>query len=175
MAGGLSIATKSEAALITKSPKRVLRIAHLTDVHIQPNKVAANGFEKCLHHLQSHAIKPDFIINGGDAIMEAHHVEKDRANIQWKVYQEVLKSENSLPMISCVGNHDCGRGNLPQQCRRELDRAAIGDARLVAIRIENVAGDELRRYAGSPQSERDSGAIRGSHRQSGSRHSGGLR
>lgn len=50
------------------TPKRALRIAHLTDIHISSDKTALNGYEKCLMHLQNLEEKPDFIINGGDTI-----------------------------------------------------------------------------------------------------------
>lgn len=93
-----------QAATIPK--QRVLRIAHLTDIHMQPLVGAAKGFEKCLHHVQGLADKPTLIINGGDSIMEAHGRGQDSVRRQWKMYQRVLQSENALPILSCVGNHD---------------------------------------------------------------------
>ena len=90
----------------TATPARSLRIAHLTDVHVQPLVGAAKGFEKCLHHVQGMADKPDLIINGGDAIMEAHGRGQDSVRRQWKLYHDVLQSENALPMLNCIGNHD---------------------------------------------------------------------
>ena len=90
----------------TATPARLLRIAHLTDVHVQPLVGAARGFEKCLHHVQGMADKPDLIINGGDAIMEAHGRGQDSVRRQWKLYHDVLQSENALPMLNCIGNHD---------------------------------------------------------------------
>ena len=58
LAGGLSLPSLIKAnpkSLIPTviTPKRVLRIAHITDVHIQPLIGAAKGFEKCLHHIQN--------------------------------------------------------------------------------------------------------------------------
>ena len=56
--------------LAKETPKnKSIRIAHITDTHIQPHIGAAKGFEKCLHHIQNSAQKVDFVINGGDAIM----------------------------------------------------------------------------------------------------------
>ncbi|MFN8358169.1 MAG: metallophosphoesterase [Spirosomataceae bacterium] len=94
------------AASPTPLPKRSVRIAHLTDVHIQPLIGAAKGFEKCLHHLQQLDPKPDLIINGGDAIMEGLGRDKDNVKKQWRLWNEVLTSENSLPIAHCLGNHD---------------------------------------------------------------------
>jgi Icc protein len=93
--------------------QRVLRIAHLTDIHVQPLIGAARGLEKCLHHLQNLDIKPDFIFNGGDAIMGAHKSPRDKFTKQWSLFNDVLSSENGLDIYPCVGNHDiwCGSEN----------------------------------------------------------------
>ena len=104
-AGGLSLPSLANAQK-PSAPKRVLRVAHITDVHIQPLIGAAKGFERCLHHIQSLDIKPDLIINSGDCVMDAHKRTPHNADKQWKLFNEVLKSENNLPVISCVGNHD---------------------------------------------------------------------
>ncbi|MFC0181817.1 metallophosphoesterase family protein [Pseudarcicella hirudinis] len=106
LTGGLSLPNLTQAQTFNAKPQRVLRIAHITDAHIQPIIGAAKGFEKCLHHIQNLDIKPDLIINSGDAIMEAHGRTHTSADRQWNLYNEVLKSENALPVISCVGNHD---------------------------------------------------------------------
>ncbi|WP_080238926.1 metallophosphoesterase family protein [Spirosoma rigui] len=102
----LSISNRVTAYPTTPAPARALRIAHLTDVHVQPLVGAAKGFEKCLHHVQHMADKPDLIINGGDAIMEAHGRGQDSVRRQWNLYNDVLRSENALPLVSCIGNHD---------------------------------------------------------------------
>lgn len=115
--------TPLQAATIPK--QRALRIAHLTDVHMQPLVGAAKGFEKCLHHVQEQADKPALLINGGDAIMEAHGRGQDSVRRQWRLYQDVLKSENALPIMSCVGNHDIW-------CRHET-AAGFSDGRKWAM------------------------------------------
>lgn len=86
--------------------KRVLRIAHLTDVHVQPERNAAAGFAACLHHVQNQADKPDLILFGGDNIMDSFDQTRERTRIQWDVWHRVLKAECSLPYQSCIGNHD---------------------------------------------------------------------
>ncbi len=100
-AGGVFLPEIAAAA-----PRRVLRIAHLTDIHIQPLIGAAKGLEKCLHHLQNLDIKPDFIFNGGDSIMGAHRSPRDKFVKQWKLFKEVNDSENGLEVFPCIGNHD---------------------------------------------------------------------
>lgn len=103
-AGGLSVSTIASAKAL--QPKRVLRIAHLTDIHIQPHLWAGRSFEKCLHHVQKLPEKPDLILNTGDSIMGSSGITKDKASKEWQSYHQIMLSENSLPIISCIGNHD---------------------------------------------------------------------
>jgi 3',5'-cyclic AMP phosphodiesterase CpdA len=88
------------------SPKLALRIAHLTDTHLKPEKVAEEGFAKALHSVQELTPKPDFILNGGDAIYDALEKTKDEVKIQWATWKRLLKSDNTLPVASIIGNHD---------------------------------------------------------------------
>jgi 3',5'-cyclic-AMP phosphodiesterase len=106
LASGISLPSFIKANPKSITPQRVLRVAHITDVHIQSFIGAAKGFEKCLHHIQNQSIKPDFIINSGDCIMDAHGRKEGHVQKQWKLFNEVLKTENSLPIFHSVGNHD---------------------------------------------------------------------
>jgi 3',5'-cyclic AMP phosphodiesterase CpdA len=85
--------------------RRVLRVAQLTDVHIQPERRAGEGLAACLHHVQDHA-RPDLILGTGDAIMDSMAGEEGRVKTQWDVWQRVWKSECSLPVEHAIGNHD---------------------------------------------------------------------
>ncbi|MBO0932837.1 metallophosphoesterase family protein [Fibrella aquatilis] len=126
---GLATATATpllaSARPIATLPTRSLRIAHLTDVHMQPVVGAAKGLARCLHHAQNLPDKPDLIINGGDAIMEAHGRGRGSVERQWSLFNEVLTADNSLPILSCVGNHDLW-------CREET-AAALADGRRWAM------------------------------------------
>jgi 3',5'-cyclic-AMP phosphodiesterase len=102
----LAVINQATAQPLAAEPARALRIAHLTDVHVQPLVGAAKGFQKCLHHVQNMADKPDLIINGGDAIMEAHGRSQSSVRRQWTLYQDILRDENALPILNCIGNHD---------------------------------------------------------------------
>ena len=52
---GLSVASAQDSTpALTTSPKRVLRLAHFCDVHVQPEKRAAQGFAAALAHAQEH-------------------------------------------------------------------------------------------------------------------------
>lgn len=86
--------------------RRLLRLAHLTDVHIQPELSAAEGFAACLHHVQSQAERPELILFGGDCIMDGFFEGRDRTKTQWDIWTRVLKADCSLPIEACIGNHD---------------------------------------------------------------------
>jgi 3',5'-cyclic AMP phosphodiesterase CpdA len=105
--GGLcqiAIAANDESK--TAARKRSLRIAHLTDVHVQPELGAGEGLIACLHHVQSQADKADIIFNGGDAVMDTLAVGADRTKLLWKLYLDTMRQESSLPIEHCLGNHD---------------------------------------------------------------------
>lgn len=57
--------------------ERVLRVAHLTDIHIEQRSDARAGMAKALAHAQSRSDPPAFILNTGDSIMDALETEKD--------------------------------------------------------------------------------------------------
>ncbi|MDZ7268790.1 MAG: metallophosphoesterase [candidate division KSB1 bacterium] len=86
--------------------RRVLRLAHLTDIHVQPELNAAEGMAAALHHAQNQPDPPAIIFNGGDCIMDALGADKARTKTQWRIWQEVLRNECSLPVVHCIGNHD---------------------------------------------------------------------
>jgi Icc protein len=86
--------------------KRLLRVAQITDVHVQPELRAAEGFAACLRHIQSQADKPSLILNSGDCVMDASKRDRARTDLQWQLWQSILKQENSLPIAHAVGNHD---------------------------------------------------------------------
>lgn len=113
MAGGVTTAftpcegSAAETTVKEKTPrKRVVRMAHLTDVHVQPEQDAAAGFVACLRHV--HALKdaPGIILNGGDMVMDTLGTNWERASAQWAVWRRVLEEECSIRTVHCLGNHD---------------------------------------------------------------------
>ncbi|MCB1193954.1 MAG: metallophosphoesterase [Leptospiraceae bacterium] len=95
-----------EAKNNKKSRKKVLRIAHITDIHIKPSQKAKKGLEKALHSIQSLKHPPDFILNGGDSILDSMFASKSTTKSLWKTFQSIIKEECSIPIYHCIGNHD---------------------------------------------------------------------
>jgi len=83
-----------------------LTIAHITDVHIIDKFNAEQWVSKALHMIQSHPKKPSIILNTGDCVMDTARQKKDEALHLWNVWKTTFKRENSLPLHTCLGNHD---------------------------------------------------------------------
>ncbi len=101
--GALVLPVTLQAADAKKKP---IRIAHLTDIHVKPGIIPETGMAKALHHVQQLKQPVDFIINGGDAIMDALEATKEKTAEQFKLFSAILQKENSLPVYHCIGNHD---------------------------------------------------------------------
>lgn len=110
-AGFLAAASSEASAKAIASPAartRVLRLAHLTDIHVQPEKGGGEGMAACLRHVQTaHADKPELVLFGGDNLMNVDSTEgAARASVQLELWKSVLKNECSLPYQIAIGNHD---------------------------------------------------------------------
>lgn len=86
--------------------KPVLRIAHITDVHIRPEYNAPERFKRCIEKIKEH--KVDFFLNGGDSIFAADYgnITRERVNEQWAIWKALRAEFDTYEMHSCLGNHD---------------------------------------------------------------------
>jgi 3',5'-cyclic-AMP phosphodiesterase len=102
--GATAVAPLTESA--SKSKKPILKVAHITDVHIRDQDNAPERFKKCLEEVKSHRI--DFILNGGDSIFAADYkdVTRDKMLEYWSIWDDCIKSIDSYEIHSCIGNHD---------------------------------------------------------------------
>ena len=99
--------------------KRSLRVAHLTDIHVTKGKIPESGMANVLNDANNLSDKLDFIINGGDSIMNAASLSANHIKQQWNVFNNILKNENSLPIYHCIGNHDIFSWALPDKNHAE--------------------------------------------------------
>lgn len=86
-----------------KKEKDSFGIAFLTDIHLQPEENAANGFTQALDTVNK--LKPDFVITGGDLIMDALEQSYGRADSLYNLYMDVVKKSKS-PVYNTMGNHE---------------------------------------------------------------------
>jgi Icc protein len=85
---------------------RVIRFAHLSDIHVEPKKGAPEGLTTALRHVQALEDKPEMIITGGDNIMDCLGADDNWTNIQFKLLKDIFAKECRLPVKHCIGNHD---------------------------------------------------------------------
>jgi 3',5'-cyclic AMP phosphodiesterase CpdA len=98
--------TPPAAGNAARGRRRSIRLAHLTDVHVKPERAADQGMADCLNHAQSQADKPELILFGGDCVYDSMATEQTRTKMLWDLWQKVLKDHCSLPIEPCIGNHD---------------------------------------------------------------------
>ncbi len=86
--------------------KKVLHVAHITDIHIRPEHNAPARFRKCMDEIKQHRI--DFFLNGGDTIYAADykHITRERVDEQWQIWQACRNELKGYEVHSCLGNHD---------------------------------------------------------------------
>lgn len=98
-----------------------IRFVFLSDIHVKPGAIPEAGMAKAFHHVQSLKKAVDFIVNGGDCIMDSLEADKASTQTQWDLYHSILKKENSLQVYHCIGNHDVWGWMLKPE-RPESDR-----------------------------------------------------
>lgn len=79
------------------------RFVFLTDVHLQTERNAVPGFRQAIDSIN--ALNPDFVITGGDLIMDALGQRYGRADSLYKLYQEVTRAFK-MPVYNTMGNHE---------------------------------------------------------------------
>lgn len=77
--------------------------AFLTDIHLQPEKNAPEGFRAAIAEVN--ALKPDFVITGGDLVMDVLGVSYGRADSLYNLYVEEVKGFD-MPVYNTLGNHE---------------------------------------------------------------------
>lgn len=77
--------------------------AFLTDIHLQPERSAVEGFQKAIDTLN--LINPDFVLTGGDLVMDVLNQSHGRADSLFRLYKEVSDGLQ-MPVHNTVGNHE---------------------------------------------------------------------
>lgn len=107
-----------------------LRMAHLTDIHVFPGKVAETGMAKALTAVNEADAKVDFIMNGGDAILNKVELSKSKIQSQWDTFHKVINDHNNLKTYHCVGNHDLYSFALPDGGHKDAKKWAMQEYQL---------------------------------------------
>ncbi|MBL7700798.1 MAG: metallophosphoesterase [Ferruginibacter sp.] len=100
--------------------KKRFTAAFITDIHIKPSEIAETGMQKALQNINQLKQQPDFIINGGDSIMDALAASKEKTQTQWDLFNKIMKAENKLPLKHCIGNHDIWGWQLKEDVKSDV-------------------------------------------------------
>ncbi|MDA0182781.1 metallophosphoesterase [Solirubrobacter phytolaccae] len=86
-----------------------IRLLHFTDAHVTPGVARSEALTKRALQLGL-AYRPDVVVQGGDAIMDALYASKADTAAQWAVHQRIYKGIRT-PVAHVIGNHDCWTGS----------------------------------------------------------------
>ncbi len=75
----------------------------MTDIHLQPESRAVEGFRQAMDTINT--INPDFVITGGDLIMDALGQTYGRADSLYQLYQKE-SMHLQMPVYNTLGNHE---------------------------------------------------------------------
>lgn len=77
--------------------------AFLTDIHVQPENNAEAGFSAAVTRVNE--LNPEFVITGGDLVMDVLGQSYGRADTLYNIYTSMLK-EFKMPVYNTMGNHE---------------------------------------------------------------------
>ncbi len=88
---------------LNEQQNNIFSFAFITDIHLQPELRAVEGFSKAIDTLNK--LNPDFVIAGGDLIMDALAQTEARSDSLYNLY---IKTSALIkpPVYNTVGNHD---------------------------------------------------------------------
>jgi Icc protein len=75
----------------------------MTDIHLTPERNAVEGFTQAIRSVNN--LKPDFVITGGDLIMDALGQRYSRADSLYDLYLNTVK-EFKMVVHNTMGNHE---------------------------------------------------------------------
>ncbi|MBN2415642.1 metallophosphoesterase [bacterium] len=81
------------------------RFVFMTDIHVTPDKNADEGLTAAVAYINRMKPKPDFVITGGDLVIDALGRTPENADSLNELYQRIM-SGLEMPVYNCIGNHD---------------------------------------------------------------------
>jgi 3',5'-cyclic AMP phosphodiesterase CpdA len=83
--------------------KESFTFCFLTDIHLEPGRNAVAGFQQSITKVNE--LKADFVITGGDLIMDALGQTYEKSDSLYNLYIETEKGF-AIPVFNTMGNHE---------------------------------------------------------------------
>lgn len=103
--------------------KRILRAAHITDVHIDGKRNSDRGLAQCLQRIAAETDPVSRILNTGDCVMCVNEVDEAEAKRQWGLFSSITQRESRVPIHSAIGNHDSWGWDAPSPDKPKRGKA----------------------------------------------------
>ena len=100
---GLILSISSCKSKDKQDDKNNFTFVFMTDIHLQPELRAPEGFMQAIDTINK--INPDFVITGGDLIMDALGQSFGKADSLYNLYGKLVKNLN-MPVYNTMGNHE---------------------------------------------------------------------
>jgi 3',5'-cyclic-AMP phosphodiesterase len=84
-------------------PANEFSFVFMTDIHVQPEQNAEAGFRAAIRKVNK--LTPEFVITGGDLVMDVLGQSYGRADTLYNIYTSMLK-EFKMPVYNTMGNHE---------------------------------------------------------------------
>lgn len=107
----ICIFTSTQAQInVKEKPSQPFSFAFITDMHLDYKGNTLKYFDKAVDKIN--ILKPDFIITGGDNIIDATHPSESHADSLYNLYLSQIKRFN-MPVHTGIGNHESFGVNNP--------------------------------------------------------------
>jgi 3',5'-cyclic-AMP phosphodiesterase len=87
----------------TEASDSTFRMVFMTDIHLQQERNAVNGFRKAMDTINK--LNPELVVTGGDLVMDALGQTQSHADSLYSLYQQEIKRIKA-PVYNTVGNHE---------------------------------------------------------------------
>ncbi|MEM1063001.1 MAG: metallophosphoesterase, partial [Planctomycetota bacterium] len=88
--------------------------------HVQPEADAPDGIAAAVGAVLKLDPEPEFVVAGGDQIMDAFATDRARADVQFDLFDELV-GPLGRPVHACVGNHDVFGWGVMDRIPKEAD------------------------------------------------------
>lgn len=89
--------------VVSEKEKDKFSFVFITDIHVMPEQNATEGFSQAIDSINKTA--PDFVLTGGDNIMDALGQTYGRSDSLYNLYEKTIQ-QFKMPVYHTMGNHE---------------------------------------------------------------------